>query len=446
VVTRGAALGSLALALVAVAIVLASGGSGYTVQAQFYDAGQLVRGDLVTVAGHRVGSVGGVRLAGDGLADIQLDISDSSATPLRQGTIATIGQLSLTGVANRFVGLTLGGGEPIPSGGTLPPTQTRGIVDLDTLLDTFTPRVRAALQGLLRSGAYLVAQPTATQFNQSNLYLSPALSQLAQLGSELVADRANLARLIAYGSQVSSSLAAHSADLGGAVTATAATLREIASQRRALQDALVRSPAVLAQSTRVLAHADQTLAALDPALAHLQPAAPRLASLLSALLPAATNALPTVSAVRRLVPGAESALQKLPPVVRLATPAIASLTASLKLITPQLSIVRPYIPDVIAGFFNGVGGATAGGYDANGHYLHGYITVQGGGSTLTGLLNLLSGQVANLGPFGGERTALLAPCPGGGNPPAWDTSNPWTTPDAAASVSPICNPAHDQKP
>ena len=85
--------------------------------------------------------------------------------------------------------------------------------------------------------------------------------------------------------------------------------------------------------------------------------APRLAALLTSVLPAAENAVPTIRAVRALVPGAEAALEGLPPVVRVATPAVRSLTASLKLINPNLSMVRPYMPDVVAGFFSGVGGS-----------------------------------------------------------------------------------------
>jgi phospholipid/cholesterol/gamma-HCH transport system substrate-binding protein len=443
--TRTAALGALILGVIALAIVLTTSGSRYVIHAQFSDGGQLVTGDLVTVGGHQVGSVGSLRLSRDGLADVELDITDSSITPLRQGTIATIGQLSLTGVANRFVGLSLGAGTPISSGGVLPPTQTRGIVDLDTLLDAFTPRVRAALQGFLKSGAYLVAQPTAQQFNQFNLYLNPALSQVARLGSQVAADRETLAQLVSSGSRVSQALAAHSADLGGAVTSTAATLREVASERTALQDTLVRSPAVLGQATRVLGHVNTALVVLNPALLHLQPVAPRLSAFLSAVLPAAENAIPTVNAVRRLVPGAEAALEGLPPVVRQAVPAVQSLTSALNLINPDLSLVRPYMADVVAGFFSGVGGSSAGLYDANGHYLHGEITVQGGGTSLTGLLNLLSGHLGSLGPFNGARTGLLMPCPGGGNAPALDASNPWTTPDVVPSVAPVCNPAHDQQ-
>lgn len=445
-VARLAAFVALGIALVAVVIVLVSGGSTYVLHADFSDAGQLVKGDLVTVAGHQVGSVGAIKLSGNGLADVELDISDQSITPVHSGTIATIGQLSLTGVANRFVGLSLSGaGDQIGSGGTLPVTQTRGIVDLDTLLDALTPKVRSSLQQVLRTGAYLVQQPTASQINKLSQYLNPALSQTAQLGGEIVADKFALSRLVSSSAQVVSALADRSGQLGDAVTNTAATLREVSSQRAALADSLTRAPAVLSQGTGVLRDVNFSLGVLNPVLKDLQPVAPKLATLLRVVVPAARDAVPTIKGVHALVPSAEAALNGLPPVERKATPAVESLTSALSTLTPILSGLRPYTPDVVAGFFDGVGGAAGGNYDANGHYLKSLLSVQGGGGSVSGILGLLGGVTGSLGPFNGARTHLLAPCPGGGGPPAADRSNPWNTPDASPKLGALCNPADNEK-
>jgi phospholipid/cholesterol/gamma-HCH transport system substrate-binding protein len=445
---RSTAIVALAIAAVAIVLVLATGGSTYVLHADFLDAGQLVKGDLVTVAGHQVGSVGSIALTKDGLADVELDISDQSITPVHQATLATIGQLSLTGVANRFVGLSLSGGGPgIRSGGTLPLPQTRGIVDLDTFLNALTPRVRAGLQRILKTGAYFVHQPTASQFNDVLRYLNPALSQTAQFGAEVVADKFALDRLVASSAQVAGALANRSADLGGAVSSTAATLREVASERAALADAIGRAPAVLQQGTGVLRDVNYSLRILNPILVDLQPVAPPLARLLSAVVPAARDAIPTIAGVQALVPSAKAALLALPPVERKATPAVKSLTSSLKGLTPILAGIRPYAPDVVAGFFSGVGGATGGTYDANGHYLKSVLTLQPtGGGSLTGLLSVLGPLTGSLGPFNGGRARLLAPCPGGGGPPAFDATNPWTSPDVLPSTGKVCNHANDQKP
>jgi phospholipid/cholesterol/gamma-HCH transport system substrate-binding protein len=332
----------------------------------------------------------------------------------------------------------------IINGGTLPSTQTRGIVDLDVFLDALTPRVRASLQQILKTGAYFVHQPTAGALNQAAPYLNPAFSQTTQLGAEIVADRFALQRLVASTATVASALASRSADLSGAVSNTAATLREVAGQRTTLQDLLSRAPGVLRQGQGVLADVNYTLHVLDPALSDLRPVAPRLATLLRVVVPAARDAIPTIAGVQALVPSAKAALLALPPVERQATPAVRSLTSALTGITPILSGIRPYAPDVVAGFFNGVGGAAGGSYDANGHYLKTVLTVQGGGASLTGLLSLLGPLTGSLGPFNGGRVGLLAPCPGGGNQPAADRSNPWTTPDLLPGVPSVCDPAHDQ--
>jgi phospholipid/cholesterol/gamma-HCH transport system substrate-binding protein len=448
-IARFAALAAVVIALGVLVVVLVRGGSTYTVRAEFTDAGQLVNGDLVTIAGHQVGSVGGVSLSNNGLAIVDLNISDSSITPIRVGTIARIGQLSLTGVANRFVGLTLGAGKPIGNGGILPPTQTRGIVDLDVLLDSLTPRVRTSLQQILKTGAYFVKQPTAGQLNKAILYFNPALSQTTQLGAEIVSDKFALDRLVSSSANVATALAQRSGDLGGAVTNTAQALKEVASQRAALQDAIARAPAVLHQGTGVLRDTNFTLKILNPVAKDLQPVAPRLATLLRVVVPAAQNAIPTIAGIQALVPSAEKALKALPVVEKVATPAVRSLTAALGPLIPVLAGLRPYAPDLVAGFFNGVGGASGGTYDANGHFLKTLLGVQAGGASLTGLLNtigtLLGTTIGSVTGLNGARSGLTATCPGGGGQPGADGSSPWNSQDVPPSIGALCNPADNQK-
>lgn len=445
-ITRLVVIAALAIATVTIVVVLLNGGSTYVVHAQFADAGQLVSGDLVEVAGHEVGSIGAIKLTDNGLADVEMDITDHSIVPLHRGTIAEIRQLSLSGVANRFIGLALGvSSAPVIRNRTLPNTQTRGIVDLDVLLDALNPRVRRSLQQLIKAGAYLVQPGSAVQANQGLRYLNPALSQTSALAREVVADKFALDRLVASAAQLTQALAARSADLGGSVTNTAAVLRQVSSQRAALGDAIARAPAVLSQGTDVLRDANFALGQLDPTLTDLQPVAPRLARLLSKLVPTARDAIPTIRGVQALVPGAKAALLAFPPVERKATPAVRSLTAAIGPITPILAGLRPYVPDVVAGFFNAFGGSTGSYYDANGHYARVTSVLAGGGTTLTGLLGLLGGLTTSLPPLNGARSGLLARCPGGGSPPAAAGGNPWLTPDVLSGTGNLCNPANDEK-
>jgi hypothetical protein len=206
---------------------------------------------------------------------------------------------------------------------------------------------------------------------------------------------------------------------------------------------------VLHQGTGVLRDTNFTLRILNPVLKDLQPVAPRLATLLRLTVPVARDAIPTIAGVQALVPSATRALRALPPVVRQAVPAVTSLTTALRPLIPVLAGLRPYAPDVVGGFFNGVGGASGASYDANGHYLKSLIGIQAAGSTLTGLLStigsLLGTTLGNVTGLNGARTGQTATCPGGGGPPTGDGSNPWNQPDLPSGTGTLCNPANNQR-
>ena len=102
-----AAAALLAAVAVVAVVLLGSRGGSYTVHARFQNASQLVKGNLVQVAGVPVGKIRSIDLTPDGQADVRMKITDAGYRPLRRGTKAVIRQASLSGVANRYIDLQL---------------------------------------------------------------------------------------------------------------------------------------------------------------------------------------------------------------------------------------------------------------------------------------------------------------------------------------------------
>ncbi len=432
---RLAGLAALIMAGIALLIVIGGpGGSAYTVNAEFTDAGQIVAGDLVEVGGLEVGTVQAVKLTPHGLADLVLNISDPRFVPLRQGTVAAVALPALAGEANRVIALQPGPrrASPISDGGVLPTADTRGAVDLDVLLDTLDPGTRRSLQQLIAQSARAVARPADTQFNRAVPYLNPALSQTTALGRQLLSDRAALSELVSSTASFAGALAGQHNDLTDAVSSTAQTLNQVADQAGALGDALSRAPAVFTQTRQVLTDTNYALRQLDPTLEALQPVAEPAATLLRRVYPVVRDALPTVRAINALLPDAARALKAMIPVAREAVPALQSITTGIGPLLPVVDGLRPFMPDLIGGFFDGVAANNGGAYDANGHYLR--VTPSAGqGGGLTGLLPPLQPL-----PVLAPRTGLTDRCPGGATGPAPDGSNPWDPPG-----SKICDPKQD---
>jgi hypothetical protein len=95
---------------------------------------------------------------------------------------------------------------------------------------------------------------------------------------------------------------------------------------------------------------------------------------------------------------------------------------------------RPYAPDFINGFFNGLAGGVGGSYDANGDYVR--ITPLQGSGGIFGTSLLAPPNVQGLAQY---RTGLLSRCPGGAAEPAADNSNPWV-PNRS-----LCDPSQDHQ-
>ena len=154
-VARVAALSAVMVGIaVVVVVLLGSGASPYRVKARFENASQLVKGNLVQVSGRRMGSVESIELTDDGQAEVTLRVEEPYA-PLRKGTLATVRQASLSGIANRYIDLRLPPqrAQPIPDGGRIGQTQTTSAVDLDQLFNVFDRPTREALQGVVRGSA-----------------------------------------------------------------------------------------------------------------------------------------------------------------------------------------------------------------------------------------------------------------------------------------------------
>ena len=430
--SRIAAVAALIVGVAAAGVILLGGGNDYVVKARMVDAGQLVKGGLVLVAGRPVGKVTDIRLTQDNQAELVMTITDDNARPLHRGTVAQIRLVGLSGVTNRYVDLQPGpeSGAEIEDGGVLQQAETRPVVDLDTVLDALDEKTRNKLKSIIQDGDKIF-QGTAPDANRATQYLNPAVAQGRALFEELAYDTAAIGKLVTTGATVASVLANRREDVGSGITATAQTLRAIANERASLQDALTRAPSVLRQGRATLATTRTTLAEFRPTLRALRPAAKPLADLLRDLPPVSRQARPVLDDLVELLPAVQKVLDGAPALAKVALPAVTSATSSVRSAASIFTGIRPYAPDLVTGLFNGLGGYSTTNYDANGHFAR--IGFSGGGPALAGVLN--AGGAVN---SPGVRTGVTARCPGAAADPAPDGSNPYI-PDPS-----ICDPSENR--
>jgi len=95
------------VAIVVVGCLIFAGPSSHNYTFIFQNAGQLVKGNEVRIAGRSIGKVDSIALTDDNRAAIKVSVNEPYA-PLRHGTTALIRSGSLSGQANATSWLALG--------------------------------------------------------------------------------------------------------------------------------------------------------------------------------------------------------------------------------------------------------------------------------------------------------------------------------------------------
>ena len=279
---------AVALALVA-AVVLAGWlmfvdtGGDYTVRARFQNAGQVVRGGLVEVAGQKIGTVKKLRLTDDGSAELELAIDDEWA-PLPKGTHAQIRQFGLSGPASRYIDIRYppdrDEADDIEDGGVIEQIDTTSNVDLDEVFSLFDKDTRASLKKVFR-GSNRQYAGQAENMNAGVLYLDPALVSASRLFRELNRDTSDLERFVTENSDLVGDIADRRDDLAGLVTNLSDTAGAIQRPRGpngdgALAEAIHDLPDFMRQANTTYVNLRSTLDDLDPLVTEFKPIAKRL--------------------------------------------------------------------------------------------------------------------------------------------------------------------------
>lgn len=440
---RIAAIGALAIVVVALGyVVFFSGSGGHEYNLVFQNASQLVPENQVLIGGHPVGSVESIELTENDLAKVTVSVEQE----LHEGTTATIRATGLAGVANHYVSISPGpnSNPSLEEGATLGLSSTTTPVDLDQFINTFPPPVRRGLGQFVRGNAAIYLG-RAKDASQTFKYFGPALNRTGAFLHELNADQRLFQRFVVSSSELTTAVAQRGGQLSSAISNASTAFGAIASQNTAFDRTLRLLPPVFRQSNTTFVNLRAALDDIEPLFETAKPATKNLAPFLAELRPVLSKAVPVFRNLRLSVArkgfanDSAELLATLPAVEQRAGRAFPHAEQGIAAFQPNLDFARAYTPDIFNGF--GKLGQITGYYDANGHYARVQFSDINIFRYNAGKLEAIppSRQFEPFGASAGVRKS----CPGGATQPS-PGSNPFTEPPFAGSgvhPSSECNPA-----
>lgn len=385
------------LLLVAVLLVLVlgtgaggGGGGGYQVRAIFGNAGFLVPGEDVKVAGVKVGAIDSLDVTPDNKAAVILNITDPAFQDFKQDAFCTVRLQSLIGekfVACQPTQPRSANSQPPPSlhqiqhgpgkgQYLLPLANTSSPVDVDLLNDIMRLPQRQRLSIIVNElGVGLAGN--GQELNAAIRRADPALQQFDRVLKILASQNKVLANLASESDAALAPSAAQAASISDLVDKAGVTAQATAARGDALEQNFQKLPTFLEQLRPTAKALGAFASAGTPVLRDLGAAAPSINRLIEQLGPFSQAALPTFRTLGDLADTGSKALPAAQPVIQdvatlgAATKPLASeLASGLTSLQKQHGIQR--LLDIIlftAGSTNG--------FDSVNHFLRSYLVVPG---------------------------------------------------------------------
>jgi phospholipid/cholesterol/gamma-HCH transport system substrate-binding protein len=247
----------------------------YTLKADFQTAQAVTpgQGQAVTIAGAKIGEIGSVNLK-NGIATVTMKVTPKYARIYRDATLLLRPKTGLQDMTLEVNPGTPASGR-LPSGATLPLSQTAPNVNFDEFLAGLDAETRAYLQELL-AGAGQGLKNNGKALAATLKRFDPTARDIQQIAQELELRHANTARAIHNFRLLIEALGGKDKQLAQLIDASNAVFATFAKEDRNVQSTLHLLPGALAKTRSGLGKLATATAVLGPTLHELRPFASSL--------------------------------------------------------------------------------------------------------------------------------------------------------------------------
>lgn len=347
----------------------------YRVDVVFDDSRGLIKGQLVQIAGARVGTITDVTLTRDFKARVHLKV-DGEFGPFKQDATCTIKPQGL--IAENYVECDPGTAEARELRGrggaapTVPVERTTQPVALTDLFEIWNAPTRDRLAVLLNTlGIGTAAR--GEDFNAILRRANPTLQQANATIATLERQRDDLATIVDATAEVAAELGRRPREITRLVDRAAAVTTRTARTRADLGEGLRRMPALLREATPSLRKLDATMDAGQPLLEQLEAAAPNVNAVSRQLPKLAAVAQPALRKVQPVLKEGAKTAKASAPLINLVQQYASSSLPAAKTAGTMFSTLedRGFVKNFIEFLYNGAL-ATAR-FDASGHILPAHV-------------------------------------------------------------------------